>query len=175
MKERKQIRTAKKDLISSKFYKDEDLQLFKIILNRLKRRYDISSTEVLSLIREEILIPSTIFTKALSPLETDVKYLKENLDLDYSMIAKLLGRNRRAVWQAHKNAVKKLPEKLKPEETEYNIPVSVLKAELSILEATVVYMKDEFGLSYHEIGELLQRDERTVWTVYHRAMKKLGR
>ncbi|MBW2980814.1 hypothetical protein KY360_05350 [Candidatus Woesearchaeota archaeon] len=175
MKIKKRTRTEKKDLIRSKFARDEDVQLFKIILNRLKKKYDVSSTEVLSIIREEIMIPSTIFTKILSPLETDVKYLKENLDLDYSTIAKLLKRNRRAVWQAYKNAVKKYSEKLKPEETEFNIPVSALKAELSILEATVAYLKDEYRLSYHEIGELLQRDERTIWTVYSRAMKKLRR
>ena len=172
MRIKKQTRTEKKDLIRSRFARDEDVQLFKIILNRLKKKYGVSSTEVLSIIREEIMIPSSAFTKILSPLETDVKYLKENLDLDYSTIAKLLKRNRRAVWQAYKNAVKKFSEKLKPEETEYNIPVSALKAELSILEATVAYLKDEYGLSYHEIGELLQRDERTIWTVYSRAKKK---
>jgi len=172
MKTRKQARTEKKDLISSRFAKDEDVQLFKILLNRLKKKYDVSSTEVLNLTQEEIMIPSTIFTKVLSPLETDVKFLKENLGLDYPTIARLLGRNRRAIWQAYKNAVKKLPEHIKPEETVYNVPVSVLRDKLSILEATVVYLKDEYKLSYHEIGKLLQRDERTVWTVYSRAQKK---
>jgi len=172
MKISKQTRTEKKDLTSSKFAKDEDVQLFKILLNRLKKKYNISSTEVLSLSQEEIMIPSTIFTKVLSPLETDVKFLKENLGLDYPTIARLLGRNRRAIWQAYKNAAKKLPEGLKPEETVYSVPVSVLRDKLSILEATVVYLKDEYKLSYHEVGELLQRDERTIWTVYRRAMKK---
>ncbi len=154
------------------FVNNEDIELFKIILNRLKKRYNLSSTEVISLTQKEILIPTTIFTKKLSPLETDVKYLKENLDLDYSRIAELLGRNRKTIWQAYKNAAKKLPEHMKPAETVYNVPVSALRDKLSILEATVAYLKDQFKLSYHKIGELLQRDERTVWTVYNRAEKK---
>ncbi len=154
------------------FVNNEDIELFKIILNRLKKRYNLSSTEVISLTQKEILIPTTIFNKKLSPLETDVKYLKENLDLDYSKIAELLGRNRKTIWQAYKNACKKLPKPLEPAETEYNIPVFVFRTDLSILEAVVVYLKDKFKLSYRQIGQLLKRNERTVWTVYHRAQIK---
>ena len=126
----------------------------------------------MSLIKEEILIPCSIFTKELSPLETNVKYLRENLGMDYSEIADLIGRNRKTIWQAYKNAIKKYPEHFKVEETEYNVPVSSLKDELSILEATVVYLKNKYKLNYHQIGELLRRNERTIWTVYHRAEKK---
>jgi DNA-directed RNA polymerase specialized sigma24 family protein len=158
---------------SSKFYQDEDFKVFKVLINRLKKKYHLSTTDVLNFIQEEVMIPCTIFTKKLSPLETTVKYLKENLNTDYSKIAELLGRDRKTVWQAHKNAVVSLPEQLKPSETEYNIPVSVLKTELSILEAVASYLKDQFKLSYHQIGELLQRNERTVWTVYSRAQKKI--
>lgn len=161
-----------RDFDSSKVYQDEDFQVFKVLLNRLKKKYHISTTDVLNFTQESVMIPCTVFIKELSPLETAVKYLKENLDIEYSKIAKLFGRDRKTVWQAHKNAVKKYPEPLKPEETEYNIPVSVLRTKLSVLEAVVVYLKDQFKLSYHKIGELLQRNERTVWTVYHRAQKK---
>ncbi len=60
----------------------------------------------------------------------------------------------------------------KPKETEYSVPVSAYLSEFSILEATVVYLKDHFKISYHKIGDLLERNERTVWTVYQRAQKK---
>ncbi len=161
------------DLASYKTEFEEDIQIIKIILNRLKKKYKVSSTDIVNLVEEEILIPSSIFTKKLSPLETNVKYLKENLDFDYSKIAELLGRNRKTVWQTYKNAVKKQSKKFEVKETEYNITVSKFKDELSILETAVVYLKDQYNLSYHYIAELLQRDERTIWTVYNRAMKKI--
>ena len=172
---KKKLTEEIEDFVSYKFKQDEDVEIFKIILNRLKRRYNISSTELLNLTQEEIQIPSSIFTKKLSPLEANIKYLKENLELDYKKIAELLGRNRKTVWQTYKNAVKKQSKKFEAKETEYNIPVSRFKDELSILETAVVYLKEQYNLSYHYIAQLLQRDERTIWTVYNRAMKKIRR
>jgi len=156
----------------AKFKQDEDVEIFRILLNRLKRRYSISSTELLNLTQEDISIPSSIFTNKLSPLESIVKYLRENLELDYNRIAELLNRNRKTVWQAYKNAAKKLQIKFEVEETEYNIPVSVFKDRLSVLETIVVHLKDQYRLSYRQIAQLLKRNERTVWTVYQRARRK---
>lgn len=56
-----------------------------------------------------------------------------------------------------------------------SIPISVLRdRSLKPLEAIVEYLKDIQGLTYHEIAELLNRDDRTIWTVYNRAKKKRG-
>ena len=53
------------------------------------------------------------------------------------------------------------------------IPSSVLRdSSISVLEAIVEFLKDKKGLTYHQIGELINRDERNVWTVYQRAKKK---
>jgi hypothetical protein len=43
---------------------------------------------------------------------------------------------------------------------------------LSFLEALVEYLKRQLNLSYHEIAMLTNRDERNIWTLYHRAEKK---
>ncbi len=161
-----------KDKRIEKFAQDEEVQVFKLLLNKLKKKYHVSSTDILNQSQEEILIPCTIFTKKLSPLETDVKYLRENVGMEYAKIAELLGRNRKTIWQTYKNAVEKLPGMIVPIETEYNVPAEVLKSKLSALEAAVVYLKEEYKLSYHKIGELLHRNERTIWTVYRRALKK---
>lgn len=157
---------------SSKILKDKDFQSVKKLYNKIKKRFNLSASEIIRRTQEELIIPCSIFSKDLSPLETVSKYLKENLELSFKEIAKLINRSQKTIWQAYKNAVKKLPAKFKPAETKYNIPVSVFKTELSILEAIAVYLRDQFNLSYHQIGELLQRNERTVWTVYNRAMKK---
>jgi DNA-directed RNA polymerase specialized sigma24 family protein len=44
---------------------------------------------------------------------------------------------------------------------------------VSILESIVAYMKDARGLSYHEIALILNRNDRTIWTVYNRTAKKI--
>ena len=138
-----------RDAASSQFNKDKDVQISKIILKRLKEKYNLSSTDIFNIAqKEEILIPISIFTRKLSPLETYTKCLKENFEFDYSKIAELLGRSRKTVWQAYKNSVKKHPAKFKPIETRYVIPASALRNRLSILEATVVYLKGQFRLSY---------------------------
>ena len=57
--------------------------------------------------------------------------------------------------------------------SEVSIPISVL-ADRSVasLEAVVEYLKDSLHLTYHEIAELLNRDDRTIWTCYNRAKQK---
>ncbi|OIO64387.1 hypothetical protein COY28_06895 [Candidatus Woesearchaeota archaeon CG_4_10_14_0_2_um_filter_57_5] len=53
------------------------------------------------------------------------------------------------------------------------IPSGIFRQrDLSVLEAMVVYLKVERGMTYHEIAALLNRDDRTIWTCYNRAQKK---
>lgn len=54
-----------------------------------------------------------------------------------------------------------------------NIPSFIFKDRgLAALEAVVVYLKDSQGMTYAQIAKLLNRDDRTIWTTYHRAKKK---
>jgi DNA-binding NarL/FixJ family response regulator len=43
---------------------------------------------------------------------------------------------------------------------------------LSFLEALVEYLKEQLNLSYQEIAVMTNRDERNIWTLYHRAEQK---
>ena len=53
------------------------------------------------------------------------------------------------------------------------IPSSIFTdRSVSVLEAMVRYLKEKKNLTYHEIAVLLNRDDRTIWTVYQRAKKK---
>ncbi|MEK6887206.1 MAG: hypothetical protein AABW88_05230 [Nanoarchaeota archaeon] len=57
--------------------------------------------------------------------------------------------------------------------SEIKIPISVLSnRSLATLESVVVYLKENLNLTYHQIAELLNRDDRTIWTCYNRASKK---
>ena len=54
-----------------------------------------------------------------------------------------------------------------------DIPSDIFRdRSLSVLEIMVEYLKEQKGLSYHEIAQLLNRDDRTIWTVYNRVKKK---
>jgi len=53
-----------------------------------------------------------------------------------------------------------------------NVPLSVFSnRKLGILEAVVKYLKEN-GLTYHEIAVMLDRDDRTIWATYNKAIKK---
>jgi DNA-directed RNA polymerase specialized sigma24 family protein len=55
------------------------------------------------------------------------------------------------------------------------VPSSIfLDRELAPLESISEYLKEQKGLSYHEIAVLVGRDDRTIWTCYNRAKKKRG-
>ena len=54
-----------------------------------------------------------------------------------------------------------------------NIPSFVFRdRSVAVLESLVEYLKDARHLSYHEIAVLLNRNDRTIWTVYNRVKKK---
>ncbi len=58
-------------------------------------------------------------------------------------------------------------------ESEINVPLSIFRdRSLSVLEVLVEFLKNDMELSYHEIAVMLNRDDRTIWTVYNRVQKK---
>ena len=130
--------------------------------------------KILNISEKEVQIPVSVFKNDyLGSLETIVKYLRENLLLSFKQIASLTNRNEIALAVTYRNARKKLGAKFPDEISAYFIPVSILQdRSLSVLENIVSYFKDTFGLTYHKIGVLLNRNDRTIWTVYQRARKK---
>lgn len=69
----------------------------------------------------------------------------------------------------------KIKQKQKKQEiiSSIDIPSIIFRdRNLKVLEVLVEFLKEVKGLNYHDIGLLLNRDERTIWTVYSRAKKK---
>ncbi|RMF55886.1 hypothetical protein D6745_00910 [Candidatus Woesearchaeota archaeon] len=134
----------------------------------------LSPEDVLALDTSEILLaPLSIFRTKLSPLEALVKYLVENKSLRLSEAATALNRDQRTVWVTYKNARQKLPRRL-GKGRDILIPVSILtNRRMSVLENLVLWLKEQLKLRYCEIAILLKLDQRTVWTVYSRADRKL--
>jgi len=62
---------------------------------------------------------------------------------------------------------------MQEKEATVTIPSSIFRdRNLAPLESITEYLKEEQGLSYHEIAVLVGRDDRTIWTCYNRAQKK---
>ena len=124
--------------------------------------------------RETEEIPISVFdNKELSSLETICKYLKENCNLSYHEIAVLLNRNDRTIWTTYNNAHKKLETRFTVVKSDYFIPISIfIERKLSVLESIAVYLKENCNLTFHQIAVLLNRNDRTIWTVYNRGKKK---
>jgi hypothetical protein len=146
---------------------------------KLEEEQDLSFDEILNILKKREVdrktktLPISIFNnKSLSALETVTKYLKENLNLNYSEIAALLSRNYDPIRITYRNSKKKLSGKL-DSSSDQNIPIEIFRNKvLSVLENLTSYLKDVMGLTYHEIAVLLNRNDRTIWTVYNRVLKK---
>ena len=164
------------DRIISKFKdlsKQDKIELISCFINELKQMHEVTEQEILA--RKEAGIPVGIFANDyLSSLEAIVKYLKEELKLKFSKIAKLLNRSSKTIWATYHNAVKKMPFSFGPISKDILIPVSAIaNRSFSTLESVVGFIKD-IDYSNHEIGVMLHLDDRTIWTVYDRVKKKRG-
>ncbi|MBN1503271.1 hypothetical protein JW930_07065 [Candidatus Woesearchaeota archaeon] len=78
------------------------------------------------------------------------KYFKEKYNLKTQQVLELLDRK------------------------EIFIPVSIFDNKgLGSLELVTKYLKEDLNKTYHEIAKLLNRDDRTIWSTYNNAVKKL--
>jgi hypothetical protein len=114
-------------------------------------------------------IPSCIFNDKLSSFEAIVKFLKEGYGLSIQQISELLSKKKQSVWRAYKEASVKFKASFEVSNLYYPIPVEIFSdSKDSLLETLVVFLKDEFELTFSEVASLLARDDRTIWTVYNR-------
>ena len=150
----------------------EDL---KKLFIRIKERYHLDSSELLNRLEEkEILIPVSVFSKKLSSLEVITKYLRENLELKNKEIASLTKRSVKTIYQAYNSAKEKIEKKFEVKEGKFYVPISALtNRKLGVLENIVKFLKENYELNYSEIGRLLGRDPRTIWTAYSRGKNKI--
>lgn len=120
---------------------------------------------------DEIYLPATIFQNKLAPSQIIIKYFRENLSLNNKKTAFLLNKDPKATWNTYNSIREKKPIRVK--ETSILIPLSIFKdKQLSALEALVKFLRG-LGMNYAEIARMLNKDQRTIWTVHFRAKKKI--
>lgn len=160
---------------SSSLAKDPEFLKLKELFSDAKKTYKLNGSELLTkkIEKEEILIPASIFSRKLSSLETISKYLKENLELKNKEIAKLTHRSVKTIYQAYNSANEKVSKRFEIKDAKFYVPVSALTdRKLGVLESIVKFLKENYELNYSEIGRLLGRDPRTIWTAYRRVREK---
>lgn len=116
-------------------------------------------------------IPLSLFNSNMTPLQVVIKYAKEKVGLSNVKIASLIGRDPQTVWITYRAVRNK---RFSQEDLGgLLIPFSIFKDEsLSALECLVSFLKEK-EFSYAQMGRLIGRDQRTVWTAWSRARKKL--
>jgi len=167
------------DVLNLLSEKEENVKkkLLGLATRDIEQTYNINSEQLLNSLITGVgailTIPVSIFKNTeLSAFETVCRYLKDEAKLSYHYIAVALDRDDRTIWSTYNNSLKKRKESLVVLASEYSIPISIFKTKLTILENIVVYLKDHYNLNYAKIAELLNRDQRNIWTVYNRAKKR---
>jgi hypothetical protein len=120
---------------------------------------------------EKNFLPGSIFTKKLGILETIVKYLHENLGLANKDISTVLKRSPANIAVTYANASRKMPEGFQVLDFGVKIPLNIFSESLTCFESICLYLKRSFTL--HQIGAIMKRDDRTIWTVHNRASRKV--
>lgn len=164
------------DSIIAKFNelsKEEKIELVSGFIDELKKFHEVTEQEILY--KKEVLIPIGAFSNdALSCLEAIVKYMKEDLKMRFSKIAKLLNRSSKTIWATYSKSSKKMAAPFSDVSRNIMIPASsISNRSYSTLESVVGFVKD-LGYSNHEVAEMLHLDDRTIWTIWDRVKKKRG-
>ncbi len=145
----------------------ERIRRIKELLIGIKNKYNLSLKELQKLILYDIeLFPSSIFTNKLTVLESIVKYMKEELGLNYHSIGELLNRNEKNIWHTYNNAKRKYQKRLLIEGELIPISLEILRnRKLSPLAAIIQSLSTIQRLSTKEIAKLLRRNYKTIWTI----------
>ena len=99
-----------------KIREDSLYNAFQLVLKSLKEKHDLNTREVIELLapqdKESISVPiQELQNRQFGVLESVAVYLRENLGLRYSEIARLLNRDDRTIWNVYNNAKKKRKKK----------------------------------------------------------------
>ncbi len=159
---------------------EEEINLVDSLIKRIIEKNDVSFSSVVDLLKKRrkednaITFPSSILkNRSLGILEAVTKYLKEELNLSYHDMASLLNRNDRPIWITYNKAKQKFPERLITDRSSVQIPISIFTdRNLGLLENLTKYLRENLNLKNREIAKMLDRDNRTIWTCYDRAIRK---
>ncbi len=94
-----------------KIQKNKGSEHFDRLLPLIKEKYILTKEEIEDLFKKregQIVLPISIFNEKLGMLEAASLYMKDELNLSFNDIAKLLKRDYKTIWTSYKQANKKL-------------------------------------------------------------------
>ncbi len=139
-----------------------------ILYENLRQKYSREDIKAAITI-PEILIPISIFSQGLSPLEALIKYMKENLGMRFRDISLQINRDERSIWYSYSRV--KESKRLRTDEHDIKIPLSALAdRKLSILENIISFLKHSHD--DRQIATILGKSKSTIWSAAKRAEKK---
>jgi len=151
-------------------------QVLQNLLKELVKEQDFKLSQLVKIFqeaKEEQMIPLSIFSYKLHPLESLSKYLKEVEKLSYQKIALLLDRNDKSVWAAYQRSKKKMRAKFIFGKEMYNIPISIFADHnFSLLENVVIYLFKIHQLTNPQIAKLLKKSPNSIAVLKKRALEK---
>lgn len=144
------------------------------VLGELQSR-GVGASDALMLANLQRGVPLSVFNSSLGALESIVKYMREELLLDYVTIARMLGKNSGPIGVTYRRSLVKLKKSLDTSSKE-SIPFEALRENsakgLSVFESVAYHLARQ-GHDWHEIARILHRHDKTVWTVLDRAKRKM--
>jgi hypothetical protein len=143
----------------------------------LQDKYGVSSSELISILKKDdsVKIPLSIFRNETSPLESIVKFLKDNYFLKYSQIAKLLNRDQRTIWVTYSKAFSKNKDPFRITDEKIFFDIHLFSdRKISILESICAELSRQ-GHSITEIAGMLNKHRNTIGTAISRKTKKNDR
>ncbi len=97
-------------------------------------------------------------------LQIEKSFLAQNRDILLSILSSLPPNEKKEIISLLKEQVK----------DEFSVPISAFKNDkLSCLETIVKFLKENSGLKLVRIAGILNRNSKTVWATYSKAVKKL--
>jgi len=101
--------------------------LLKPLIDHFRKEHNLSQQDMISLITgpEEMVVPVSIFSIPLGPLQCLVKYLKEEHGMKYVKIAAMLNKDQRVIWKSYSDANKKFPSRIEIKDNDFFIPITM--------------------------------------------------
>ena len=108
------------------------------------------------------------------PIDPLLKKLHGVLEDNKVSLAQIIGTLRREHSLSAAQILDVLAEKKAVAEvSEAYVPTAIFSGRLSCLEAIVKYLKENKTSTFHDIGKLLKRNERSLWKTYQNAKRKM--
>lgn len=171
----RKIKSVEEGVIKKILSENRSEELLQSVINKLQQR-GFTDKDILELFEVKNNVPLSVFSYNLGPLESVVKYLKENKEMNFHSIGILLNRDERTIWKSYSEAKKKFPGKFLIGNEKYFIDCeNFANREFSVLEHIVGSLSKDYAMKNKDIANVLKKSVSTIGTISRRYKLKRGK